>query len=82
MIRVQREDFDIGIELERLAAGNTRIGGVASFIGLVRNLGGDDRVERLFDPRAVFVGDGQRRQQFDRMIAVSGDLCEQLVVVE
>ena len=38
MIRVQREDFDTGIELERLAAGNHRVGGVASFIGLVRDL--------------------------------------------
>ena len=43
---------------------------------------GDDVVERLFDPRAVFVGDGQRRQQLDRMIAVPGDLREQFVVVE
>ena len=38
MIRVQREDFDIGIELDRLAAGNHRVGGVASFIGLVRDM--------------------------------------------
>ena len=47
MIRVQREDFDVGAELERLAAGNSRIGGVASFIGLVRDMGGDDRVSAL-----------------------------------
>ena len=47
MIRVQREDFDLGAELERLAAGNPRIGGVASFIGLVRDLGGDDHVSAL-----------------------------------
>ena len=40
MIRVQCEDFDVGLELERLAAGNHRIGGVASFIGLVRDMGG------------------------------------------
>ena len=46
MIRVQREDFDVGAELERLAAGNPRIGGVASFIGLVRDMG-DDRVSAL-----------------------------------
>ena len=39
MIRVQREDFDIGAELDRLAAGNHRIGGVASFVGLVRDRG-------------------------------------------
>lgn len=38
MIRVQREDFDIGAELDRLAAGNRRIGGVASFVGLVRDM--------------------------------------------
>src|SRR5690348_6026158 len=47
MIRVQREDFDVGTELERLAAGNPRIGGLASFVGLVRDLGGDDRVSAL-----------------------------------
>src|SRR5438067_13599974 len=47
MIRVQREDFDTGIELERLAAGNHRIGGVASFIGLVRDMGGGERVSAL-----------------------------------
>ncbi|HUC10397.1 MAG TPA: molybdenum cofactor biosynthesis protein MoaE [Stellaceae bacterium] len=38
MIRVQREDFDIGVELDRLAAGNHRIGGIASFVGLVRDM--------------------------------------------
>ena len=39
-VRVQREDFDVGVELERLSAGNHRIGGVASFVGLVRDAGG------------------------------------------
>src|SRR5437773_11533142 len=47
MIRVQREDFDVGVELERLTAGNHRIGGVASFIGLVRDMGGSERVSAL-----------------------------------
>ena len=37
-VRVQTEDFDIGAELERLAAGNHQVGGVASFIGLVRDI--------------------------------------------
>jgi molybdopterin synthase catalytic subunit len=40
MIRVQREDFDIGRELEALGSGNARIGGIASFVGLVRDMGG------------------------------------------
>ena len=39
MIRVQREDFDVGRELDRLAAGDHAIGGVASFVGLVRDMG-------------------------------------------
>ncbi len=38
MIRVQTEDFDVGTELEKLAAGNHQVGGVASFIGLVRDI--------------------------------------------
>jgi molybdopterin synthase catalytic subunit len=41
VIKVQREDFDIGAELAALTRGNRRIGGVASFVGLVRDLVGD-----------------------------------------
>ncbi len=37
-VRVQREDFDVGAEIAALTAGNPRIGGVASFIGLVRDI--------------------------------------------
>jgi molybdopterin synthase catalytic subunit len=37
-VRVQTEDFDIGAELEKLAAGDHQVGGVASFIGLVRDI--------------------------------------------
>src|ERR1700732_3984696 len=47
MIKVQREDFDVGAELEKLSRGNSRIGGIASFIGLVRDMGGGDRVQAL-----------------------------------
>jgi molybdopterin synthase catalytic subunit len=37
-VRVQRDAFDIGAEIERLRAGNPRIGAVASFVGIVRDL--------------------------------------------
>ena len=47
MIRVQREDFDIGAELDRLAAGNHTVGGVASFVGLVRDMGAAEHVSAL-----------------------------------
>ena len=40
MIRVQREDFEIGAEIDRLVSGNHQIGGVASFVGLVRDMAG------------------------------------------
>ena len=38
MIRVQHEDFDVGAELAGLAAGDRGVGGVASFVGLVREI--------------------------------------------
>jgi molybdopterin synthase catalytic subunit len=44
MIRVQREDFDIGAEIARLTGGNRGIGGVASFVGLVRDMAGGDAI--------------------------------------
>ncbi len=47
MIRVQREDFDVGSELEKLSRDNPRIGGVASFIGLVRDMGDTDKIDAL-----------------------------------
>jgi len=37
-VRVQESDFDVGAELDRLAAGNRRIGGLAVFVGLVREM--------------------------------------------
>ena len=41
MIRVQREDFDVGAELARFGAGNARVGGVCVFVGLVRDMTDD-----------------------------------------
>ncbi len=38
MIRVQREPFDVGAEMAALTRGNTAIGGVACFVGLVRDM--------------------------------------------
>ncbi|MBA2411271.1 MAG: molybdopterin synthase catalytic subunit MoaE [Pseudomonadota bacterium] len=37
-VRVQQEDFDAGSEIVRLRAGNSAVGAVASFIGIVRDL--------------------------------------------
>lgn len=44
MIKVQQENFDVSAELAALTAGNHAIGGVVSFVGLVRDLiKADDR---------------------------------------
>lgn len=46
-VRVQREDFDIGAELDALTRGNVRIGGLTSFVGLVRDMAGGDAVAAM-----------------------------------
>ena len=37
-VRVQEADFDVGAELAALRAGDPRVGALASFLGLVRDL--------------------------------------------
>ena len=47
MIRVQRQRFDVNAEIEKLTAGNPKIGGVATFIGFVRNESQGDAVTAM-----------------------------------
>ena len=47
MIRVQREDFDPGAEIAALIRGRSDIGGVTSFIGLVRDMAGGDKIASM-----------------------------------
>lgn len=37
-VRVQAEDFDAGREIARIRAGNARVGAVAAFVGVVRDI--------------------------------------------
>jgi molybdopterin synthase catalytic subunit len=46
-IRVQTEDFDAGAEMARLRAGNPKIGAVASFVGLCRDVNEGDAVATM-----------------------------------
>jgi molybdopterin synthase catalytic subunit len=46
-IRVQREDFDVGAELAKLTAGKHAVGGVAVFVGLVRDLAGGAEISAM-----------------------------------
>ena len=47
MIRVQTDDFDVGRELAALSDGNTAIGGVCTFIGLVRDMADGEAVASM-----------------------------------
>ena len=47
MIKVQREDFDIGGEISRMTKDNTAIGGLACFVGLVRDIAGDAKITSM-----------------------------------
>ena len=40
MIKVQREDFDVGAELAAMSRDRENVGAVASFMGLVRDVAG------------------------------------------
>ena len=47
MIRVQAEDFDLGVELKSMTDGNPAIGGLCSFVGLVRDMAGEDHISAM-----------------------------------
>jgi molybdopterin synthase catalytic subunit len=47
MIRVQREDFDVGAELAKLTAGRSDVGGVCVFVGVVRDVAEGERVSAM-----------------------------------
>ena len=47
MIKVQRENFDVGAELATLYADRENVGAVASFIGLVRDVAGPGELSAM-----------------------------------
>jgi molybdopterin synthase catalytic subunit len=47
MIRVQEAPFEVGAELARFTAGRTDVGAVASFVGLVRDVAGDQTITAM-----------------------------------
>lgn len=47
MIRVQREDFDIGHEVRALTAGRTGTGAIVTFTGTVRGEAGGERIRAM-----------------------------------
>ena len=46
-VRVQPEDFDVGAELAALTDGDHAVGGLCSFVGLVRDMAGDEQISAM-----------------------------------
>ena len=46
-VRIQEADFDLGSELAALRAGDARVGALASFVGLVRDLNDGSKVSEM-----------------------------------
>ncbi len=46
-VRVQREDFDAGVEIAQLRAANSAVGAVACFIGVARDRNDGERVATM-----------------------------------
>lgn len=69
MIRVQREDFDIGVEIARLTVGNHGIGGIASFIGTVREGASHDGSKNRIDAITLEHYPGMTERQLEAIEA-------------
>ncbi len=72
VVRVQRDDFDIGREMDALLAGRRDIGGVASFTGLVRAFSDARNVGALtlehypgMTEKALAAIEAEARERFD-----------------
>jgi molybdopterin synthase catalytic subunit len=46
-VRIQAEDFDVGAEIARLRGANAKVGAVASFVGVVRDVNEGDAVAQM-----------------------------------
>jgi molybdopterin synthase catalytic subunit len=46
-IRIQTEDFDAGVEVAKLRAGNPKVGAIASFVGVCRDVNDGESVATM-----------------------------------
>ena len=78
-VRVQTEDFDAGREMAALRAGNPRIGAIASFIGVVRDVNDGDRVSSMFLEHYP----GMTERELEKICAEASsrwDICDTLII--
>ena len=79
MISVQQEDFDVGALVAGLTDGKTHVGGVACFLGLVRDVAKDARVTAMTLEHypgmtekaiAAIVADAESRWPLDGVVVI------------
>jgi molybdopterin synthase catalytic subunit len=46
-VRIQEQDFDVSAEMAAMRRGNPKIGAIASFVGVVRDINGGDSVATM-----------------------------------
>lgn len=71
-VRIQREPFDIGAELVRVTAGSRRIGGVATFVGLVRDFSQGHAVTKILFEHFPAMAEAKLAELRDAAIARFG----------
>ena len=78
-VRVQTEDFDVGAEMVAMRHGNAKIGAIASFVGVVRDLNeGADVAEMTLEHYP-----GMTEKALEKIVAEARarwDICDALVV--
>ncbi|MBS1131861.1 MAG: molybdopterin synthase subunit MoaE [Proteobacteria bacterium] len=78
-VRVQEADFDVGAELAALRAGDARVGALASFLGLVRDLNDGASVSEM----TLEHYPGMTEKALEEIVAEAGgrwDLYDALVI--
>jgi molybdopterin synthase catalytic subunit len=47
-VKIQHEDFDVGAEMQALRAMSNNVGALVSFVGLVRDMSYNEKVENIY----------------------------------
>ena len=68
-VRVQREDFDTAAELDRMTAGQTQIGAVVTFTGLVRDFADATAVPSGMQRMTLEHYPGMTQRQLETIVA-------------
>lgn len=66
-VSIQKEDFDVGAEMAALRATSNNVGAIVSFVGLVRDLSYDAKVDNIY----VEHYPGMSEKALNKIIAVA-----------